>query len=163
MAARTMAWQPGISKPPVAWPAAFLVSARTQGGAVLHRLSMSNDVDRGGVSFSEAKPPDSSSCPRRNRYVVRLPLQSTAAAAADALDRAAGMIKKTVCRSSGRRVRGEDDKIPAVKTVAPDLPLDCSGIWTSASIRGLHPLVRRQTPCASPRNRQNEWRACQSE
>jgi hypothetical protein len=34
------------------------------------------------------------------------------------------MIKKTVHRSSGRRVRGEDDKIPAIKTVAPDLPLD---------------------------------------
>ena len=34
------------------------------------------------------------------------------------------MIKKAVYRSSGRRVRGEDDKIPAIKTVAPDLPLD---------------------------------------
>jgi hypothetical protein len=34
------------------------------------------------------------------------------------------MIKKTVYRSSGRRVRGEDDKIPPIKTVSPDLPLD---------------------------------------
>ena len=35
------------------------------------------------------------------------------------------MIKKTVYRSSGRRVRGEDDKIPPIKKkVAPDLPLD---------------------------------------
>jgi hypothetical protein len=34
------------------------------------------------------------------------------------------MIKKAVYRSSGRRVRGEDDKIPPIKTVAPDLPLD---------------------------------------
>jgi hypothetical protein len=33
------------------------------------------------------------------------------------------MIKKAVYRSSGRRVRGEDDKIPPIKTVAPDLPL----------------------------------------
>ena len=40
------------------------------------------------------------------------------------MDRVAGMIKKAVYRSSGRRVRGEDDKIPAIKTVAPDLPLD---------------------------------------
>jgi hypothetical protein len=29
-----------------------------------------------------------------------------------------------VYRTSGRRVRGEDDKIPPIKTVAPDLPLD---------------------------------------
>ena len=43
---------------------------------------------------------------------------------ADALGRVAGMIKKAVNRSSGRRVRGEDDKIPGIKTVAPDLPLD---------------------------------------
>ena len=44
---------------------------------------------------------------------------------ADALDRVAGMIKKAVYRSSGRRVRGEDDKIPPIKKqLAPDLPLD---------------------------------------
>jgi len=49
---------------------------------------------------------------------------AAAAAAAEALDRVAGMIKKTVYRSSGRRVRGEDDKIPAIKTVAPDLLLN---------------------------------------
>ena len=49
----------------------------------------------------------------------------TAAAAADALDRVAGKIKKAVHRSSERRVcRGEDDKIPAIKTAAADLPLD---------------------------------------
>ena len=40
------------------------------------------------------------------------------------MDRVAGMIKKAAYRSSGRRVRGEDDKIPAIKTAAPDLPLD---------------------------------------
>ena len=34
------------------------------------------------------------------------------------------MIKKAVYRSSGRRVRGEDDKIPPIKTIAPDLPLE---------------------------------------
>ena len=34
------------------------------------------------------------------------------------------MIKKAVHRSSWRRVRGEDHTIPAIKTVAPDLPLD---------------------------------------
>jgi hypothetical protein len=34
------------------------------------------------------------------------------------------MIKKAAYRSSGRRVRGEDDKITAIKTAAPDLPLD---------------------------------------
>ena len=40
------------------------------------------------------------------------------------MDRVAGMIKKAVYRSSGRQVRGEDGKIPASKTAAPDLPLD---------------------------------------
>ena len=49
---------------------------------------------------------------------------ATAAAAVDALNRVAGMVKKAAYRSSGRRVRGEDVKIPAIKTVAPDLPLD---------------------------------------
>ena len=49
---------------------------------------------------------------------------ATAAAAADALDKVAGMIKKAVDRSSGRRVRGEGDRIPAIGTVAPDLPLE---------------------------------------
>ena len=34
------------------------------------------------------------------------------------------MIKKAVVRSSGRRVRGEGDRIPAIGTVAPDLPLE---------------------------------------
>jgi hypothetical protein len=38
------------------------------------------------------------------------------------------MIKKAVYRSSGRRVRGEDDKIPPIKTVVPDLPLDV--LWS---------------------------------
>ena len=37
------------------------------------------------------------------------------------MDRVTGMIKKAVYRSSRRRVRGEDDKIPAIKTVAPDV------------------------------------------
>jgi hypothetical protein len=49
---------------------------------------------------------------------------AAAAAAADALDRVAGMIKKAVYRSSGRRVRGEDDKIRPINTVAPDRPLE---------------------------------------
>ena len=40
------------------------------------------------------------------------------------MDRVAVMIKKTVYRSSGRQVRGEDDKVPPIKTAAPDLPLD---------------------------------------
>ena len=65
---------------------------------------------------------------RKRKRRSGLPMQSlygTAAAAADALDRVAGMIKKAVYRSSGRRVRGEDDKIPPIKKkVAPDLPLD---------------------------------------
>ena len=63
---------------------------------------------------------------RKRKRRSCLPMQSlygTAAAAADALDRVAGMIKKAVYRSLGRRVRGEDDKIPPIKTVAPDLPL----------------------------------------
>jgi hypothetical protein len=39
------------------------------------------------------------------------------------------MIKKAVYRSSGRRVRGEDDMIPAIKTAAPDPPLDVLRPW----------------------------------
>jgi hypothetical protein len=71
---------------------------------------------------------------------------ATAAAAADALDRATGVIKKAVYRSSGRRVRGEDDKIPAIKTAAPDLPLD---VLRNMDIRFdfvvcMHPLVQRE-------------------
>ena len=85
----------------------------------LHRLSMRYDVIvASGSRFPGAKTPERSSC---------LPTQSlygTAAAATDVLDRVAGMIKKAVYRSSGRRVRGEDELIPPIKTVAPDLPLD---------------------------------------
>ena len=56
------------------------------------------------------------------------------------------MIKKTVYRSSGRRVRGEDDKIPSIKTAAPDLPLD---VLRNMDIRFdfvvcMHPLVQRE-------------------
>ena len=39
------------------------------------------------------------------------------------------MIKKAVYRSSGRRVRGEGDKIPAIRTAAADLPLDMLRPW----------------------------------
>jgi hypothetical protein len=69
-----------------------------------------------GSRFPEANPLDGNS--------DAIAIWGTAAAAPGALDRVAGMIKKTVYRSSGRRVRGEDDKIPAIKTAAPDLPLD---------------------------------------
>ena len=88
------------------WTAGFLVSRS------LHVLSMRYDADRRrGSRFPEAKTPDRSSRLRRNLYGVRLPLQPLQPAAADALDRVAGMIKKTVYRSSMRLVRGEDDKI----------------------------------------------------
>ena len=101
------------------WTAGFLVSR------LLHVPSMRYDADRRrGSRFPDAKTPGRSSRLRRNLYGVRLPLQPLQPAAADALDRVAGMIKKTVYRSSGRRVRGEDDKIPAIKTVAPDLLLN---------------------------------------
>ena len=75
-----------------------------------------------------------------------------ARAAADALDRVAGMIKKAVYRSSGRRVRGDDDKIPAIKTAASDLPLDVlRNMDKRVSIRGLQPIVHRRTPCECSR------------
>ena len=73
------------------------------------------------------------------------------------------MIKKAVYRSSGRRVRGEDDKIfPIKKKVAPDLPLDA---LRSMDIR-VDPWSA--PTCAppsaySPRTGQSEWRARQSE
>jgi hypothetical protein len=63
------------------------------------------------------------------------------------------MIKKTVYRSSGRRVRGEDDKIPPVKTVSPDLPLDalrsmgirviCTHLCTAESALRIRPAQAR--------------------
>jgi hypothetical protein len=89
----------------------------------LHRLSMRHDADRRrrGSRFPEAKTPELELSSSTQSLCCTA---SGAAAAADALDRVAGMIKKAVYRSSGRRVRGEDDKIPATKTVAPDLPLD---------------------------------------
>jgi hypothetical protein len=49
------------------------------------------------------------------------------------------MIKKAVYRSSGRRVRGEDDKIPPIKTVASDLPLNV-----------LRSMDIRVDPCSAP-------------
>ncbi len=54
------------------------------------------------------------------------------------------MIKKTVYRSSGRRVRGEDDKIPPIKKkVAPDLPLDALRNTDIRVDPCLHPIVHR--------------------
>ena len=106
---------------------------------------------------------------------------ATAAAAADALDRATGMIKKAVYRSSGRRVRGEDDKIPYIKTVAPDLPLDvfrnmdirfdswsaCTPLCSANALRMFAARKHTCTPAATsaqaPRTRQSEWRARQME
>jgi hypothetical protein len=86
----------------------------------LHRLSMLNDADRRrGVSFFRSEPSRQEFLP-----ADALAKWGAAAAAAHALYRVASMIKKTVYRSSGRRVRGEDDKIPPIKTVAPDRPLD---------------------------------------
>jgi hypothetical protein len=76
-----------------------------------------------GVSFSGSESARQElSSPTRSQWGTAA--IATAAAAVDALDGLAGMIKKAVYRSSGRRVRGEDDKIPAIKTVAPDQPLD---------------------------------------
>ena len=97
-----------------------------------------------------------------------------ARAAADALDRVAGMIKKAVYRSSGRRVRsedrGEDDKIPAIKTVAPDRPLDVFwnmdvlvDPWSApTTVRIFAAHAHTCTPLAksaqAPHTRQNELR-----
>ena len=99
MAAQEMALHPGAT---VVWTAALLVSARPEGGA-------------GAVGSSpqhEAKKPDRSARPRRTRYGGTAATVATAAAAAGALGRVAGMIKKAVYRSSGRRVHGDDEKIP---------------------------------------------------
>ena len=72
-----------------------------------HRLSMRYDADRrrGGLVFRKRKRQTGALIPDANCYGLRLPLQAAAAAAADALDRVAGMIKKAVYRSSGRRIR----------------------------------------------------------
>jgi hypothetical protein len=91
----------------------------------LHRLSMRYDADprRGGLVFR-----------KRKRQTGALVLDAIAigygchfsrcSRCVGRLNRVAGKIKKAVYRSSGRRVRGEDDKIPAIKSVAPDVPLD---------------------------------------
>jgi hypothetical protein len=82
------------------------------------------------------------------------------------------MIKKAVSRSSGRRrVRGEDDKIPPIKTVATDLPLDvlrsmCFSmdlrVTPGRPIRGLHPCAPPSALRIRPAYAKNEWRARQS-
>ena len=132
----------------------------------LHRLSMRYDADRRrGRLFSGIEPAKQElPSPMPSPWGTVTPA-ATAAAAADALDRVAGMIKKAVYRSSGRRVRGEVDKIPPITAVAPDLPLDV--------LRTEYGHPRRSvvcTPCAPPNalrirpaNAQNEWRASQSE
>ena len=103
-----------------------------------------------------------------------------ARAAADALDRVAGMIKKAVYRSSGRRVRGDDDKIPAIKTAGADLPLDVLrnmdkrvDPWSAtpcAPTNALRMFAAHAHTCTpyvksaqEPRTRQNEWHTRQSE
>jgi hypothetical protein len=123
-----MARQPSISQPQVVWTADLLVSARPEGdaGAVASCPRMRYDADRrrGCIVFSGSKNARQQLVPPTQSLCGTAATVSTAAAAADSLDRVAGMIKKAVYRSSGRRVRGEDDKITAMKTVAPDLPLD---------------------------------------
>jgi hypothetical protein len=112
-----------VPKPRVVWTAALLVSARPEGGACATMLILA----AGGLVFRKRK---------------RQTVNKTGALVLDAiaigygchfsrcsrcvgrLNRVAGKIKKAVYRSSGRRVRGEDDKIPAIKSVAPDVPLD---------------------------------------
>jgi hypothetical protein len=73
------------------------------------------------------------------------------------------MIKKAVYRSSGRRVRGEDDKIFPIKTVAPDLLLDAV---RSMDIRVRSVICARlctaERLAHSARTGQNEWRVRQS-
>jgi hypothetical protein len=92
-----------------------------------------------GVLFSGIEPAKQElSSPMPSPWGTVTPA-ATAAAAADALDRVAGMIKKAVYRSSGRRVRGEDANTPAIKTVAPDLPLDL-----------LRPMDLRVDPWSAP-------------
>jgi hypothetical protein len=90
----------------------------------LFRLSMCYDADRrrGSLVFRSENTRQELSSPTQSLWGADV-TASTAAAAADALGRVAG-IKKAVYRSSERRVRGEDDKIPPIKTVAADLPLD---------------------------------------
>jgi hypothetical protein len=67
-----------------------------------------------GVSFSGIEPATQElSSPRPSPWGTVAPA-AAAAAAADSFDRVAGMIKKVVYRSSGRRVRGEDDNTPAI-------------------------------------------------
>ena len=78
-----------------------------------------------GSRFPEVKTPDRIFRPRRESLWGTATTAAAAAAAAEALGRVAGMIKKAAYRSSGRRVRGEHDKIPSIKKeLAPDLPLD---------------------------------------
>ena len=90
----------------------------------LYCLSMRYDADRrrGHLVFRKRNRQTGALVPTQSLWGTAA-TAATADAAADASVRVAGMIKKAVYRSSGRRVRDEDDKIPPIKTVAPDVPL----------------------------------------
>ena len=103
-----------------------------------------------GLVFRKRTRQTGALAPRRNRHMVRQPLQPLQPLRRTRWIRVAGMIKKTVYRSSERRVRGEDDKIPPINTVAPDLPLDAlqsPRLWIGAGpTNGQSRFVMRSTP-----------------
>ena len=102
------------------WPAARCLSHRWYGQQLcwsrrgprvalersLRRRSMRYDADRRrGVSFSGSETAGQKLSSPTQLLWDTAATATTAAAAADALDRVAGMIKKAVYRSSGRRIR----------------------------------------------------------
>jgi hypothetical protein len=140
----------------VVWRAALLVSARPEGGAGAvasspqHALRCCDaDRRRGGLVAQERKQQTGALV--ADAIKATAVTESTAAAATDVMDRVAGMIKKAVDRSSGRRFRGEDGQTPAIKTAAADLPLD---VLRSMDIRvdpWSAPPCAARTPCGFSR------------
>ena len=126
-----------------------------------------------GSRFPEAKAPDRSSCSLRNRHIVRQPLRPLQPLRRTPWTDSQARSRMAVYRSSGGRVRGEDDKIPPIKTIAPDLPLEVLrnmdirvDPWSAPtcappnafahSRRTCTPLVK---PGQARHARRNEWRA----
>ena len=117
----------------------------------LHRLSMRYDADRrrGGLVAQERKQQTGALV--ADAIKATAVTESTAAAATDVMDRVAGMIKKAVDRSSGRRFRGEDGQTPAIKTAAADLPLDVLRSMDIRVDRWSVPHCAARTPCGFSR------------
>jgi hypothetical protein len=137
----------------VVWTAALLVSARPEGGAWRGRfsLSMRYDVDRrhgsrfpvGENARQELLPPDAIAIWYGSRCGGRV-------GQCRRHDQEGGVSIVGEGGSAARTTRSL-----ASRLLLPIVRSTCSGIRTSASIRGLHPPVHCRTPCGFSRRTRN--------